>query len=116
MLLVHDANVIAKVISAAVKGAHKISTRVFCIFPIIIDEEECEKACCMTADIHIRPGAKKAMNEYPKTSPLSFPIAKDKTKRNKRDVIKGEKIVCIQTVMNLLHSFNHKEYAPNQLT
>tara|TARA_B100000686_G_C16039576_1_gene594582 strand:- start:150 stop:470 length:321 start_codon:yes stop_codon:yes gene_type:complete len=106
---VHEASVIARVISAAVRGAYKMSTKVFCIFPIIIDDEECEKACCITADIHISPGAKKAINGKPRTSPLSFPMAKDKTIRNNREVSSGEKIVCIQTVIKRLHSFIHKE-------
>tara|TARA_B100001123_G_C15209703_1_gene986716 strand:+ start:424 stop:774 length:351 start_codon:yes stop_codon:yes gene_type:complete len=109
MLLAHDANDIAIVISAAVKGAYSISQSVFCILPIIIEDEECEKACCIIADIHMRPGAKKVTNENPKTSPLSFPMANDKTKRNSKEVIIGEKTVCIQTAINLLHSFSHKE-------
>ena len=109
MLLAHDARVIANVISTAVSGAYKISTRVFCIFPIIIEEEECEKACCITADIHISPGTRKTAKEKPKTSPLSFPMANVRTRRNNKDVNKGDKIVCIQTTIKRLHSFSHKE-------
>ncbi len=109
MLLAHDASVIAIVISAAVKGAYNISQSVFCILPIIIEEEECEKACWIIADIHISPGAKKVINGKPKTVPLSFPMANDKTKRNNKEVSRGEIVVCIQTVINRLHSFNHKE-------
>ena len=41
----------------------------------------------------IKPGAKKEIKETPKTSPLSDPIAKDKTIKNKRDDTRGEKIV-----------------------
>jgi len=116
ILLAHDASDIAMVISAAVKGAYSISQSVFCILPIIIEDEECEKACCIIADIQISPGAKKVINEKPKTSPLSLPIANDRTNKKSKEVISGEKIVCIQTAMNRLHSFNHKEYAPIQLT
>ena len=51
--------------------------------------------------IAIKPGARKTMKGTPNTSPLSLPIAKDNTDRNKRDVISGENKVCIQTIRNL---------------
>ena len=44
-LLVTEAKVTAKVTSAAERGAYKISTIFPCIFPIIKEEEEWEKAC-----------------------------------------------------------------------
>ena len=108
MLLAQDAKVMAKVISAAVKGAYKISTRVPWIFPIIIDDEECEKACCIIADIHISPGVRKTIKGKSKTRPLSFPIASERTRRNSKDVISGENMVCIQTLKKRLHSLSHK--------
>ena len=89
MLLVKDAKFIAIVISAALKGAYKISTIFPCIFPIIMDEEECENACCITC-MAINPGARKLINGNPKTSPLSLPIANERTNKNKRDVTKGD--------------------------
>ena len=79
MLLVHDAKILANVISAAVNGAYKISTIFPCILPIIIDEDECENACCIIC-IAIKTRSKKVINGKPKTSPLSFPIAKERTK------------------------------------
>ena len=74
ILLVQAAKFIAKVISADVNGAYKISTIFPWIFPIIIEEDECEKACCITC-IEITPGARKFIKGKPKTSPLSDPIA-----------------------------------------
>ena len=88
-LLVQAAKLVAKVTSAAVKGAYKMSTIFPCILPIIIDEEEWEKACCITC-IAIKPGAKNVIKGNPKTSPLSFPIASESTNKNKRDVTKGD--------------------------
>ena len=58
------------------------------------DEDEWEKDCCMTC-IEINPGAKKEIKGTPRTSPLSAPIAKDKTSKNSKDEISGEKIVSI---------------------
>ncbi len=103
-LLVHAAKFVAKVISAAVKGAYKISTILPCILPIIIDEDEWEKACCITC-IAIKPGAKKLMKEKPKTSGLSLPIANVSTNKKSKEVINGEIIVCIATIRNLRTSF-----------
>ena len=88
-LLVQAAKLVAKVTSPAGKGAYKTSTIFPCIFPIIIDEEEWEKACCITC-IAIKPGAKNVIKGNPKTSPLSFPIASESTNQNKRDVTKGD--------------------------
>ena len=79
-----------------------------CIFPIIKDEEEWEKDCCITC-IAINPGAKNIIKGTPKTSPLSAPIAKDKTNKNNNDEIKGEKIVCAQTFKNLRTQRNPKK-------
>ena len=44
------------------------------------------------------------MKETPRTSPLSVPIAKDKTNKNSNEEISGEKSVCAQTFIkpNLL--------------
>ena len=104
MLLVIDASVMAVITSPAERGAYNISTILPWIFPIIKEEDDCENACWFTC-IAIKPGAKKVIKETPKTSPLSFPIANDKTKRNNRDEISGEKIVCIHTIKNLKTSF-----------
>ena len=56
------------------------------------EEAECENACCITC-IAIKPGARKFINETPKTFPLASPIAKDKTNKNSNEVIMGETIV-----------------------
>ena len=114
ILLVTAAKEIDKVTSAAESGAYKTSTILPCIFPIINDDEECEKDCWITC-IAIRPGDKNSINETPSTVPLSFPIAKDKTSRNKRDDTNGEKIVWIQTFKNLKVSFWYSAQAPIQL-
>ena len=55
--------------------------------------------------IAIKPGARKTINGTPKTFHLSLPIAKDKTDKNKREVMSGESNVCIQTIRNLNTSF-----------
>ena len=103
-LLVIAANVTASVTSAGESGACKISTIFFWIFPIIKDEEEWENDCWIIC-IAIKPGARKLINEVPKTSPLSFPMAKFKTAKNNKAEIIGEKIVWIQTIKNLKTSF-----------
>ena len=112
ILLVTAAKVIAIVISEGDKGAYKISTILPWIFPIINDEEEWEKDCCIIC-IAIKPGAKKLIKETPKTFPLSEPMAKDKTKRNNKDEIKGENIVCTQTIKNLKTSFYKESTCPS---
>jgi hypothetical protein len=43
--------------------------------------------------IAIRPGARKLINGTSSTFPLSLPIAKERTNKNSREVIKGEKSV-----------------------
>ena len=106
-LLVTAANIIAKVTSAAERGASKVSMILPCIFPIINEEDEWEKPCWII-DIAIRPGAKKLMNGKPNTSPLSFPIAKDKTDKKSKLDIKGESKVWAQTIINLLTSLTYK--------
>ena len=55
------------------------------------------------------------MKGTPKTLPLSEPIAKDKTSKKSKEEIKGEKIVCIQTIKNLKTSFLYNVQAPTQL-
>ena len=104
MLRVHAARFVANVISIAVNGAYKISTILPCIFPIIIDDDECENDCWITC-MAISPGARKLINENPKTSPLSFPIASERTIKNNSEVISGETIVWIPTIRNLSTSF-----------
>ena len=115
MLLVHDAKFVAKVISAADNGAYKISTIFPWIFPIIIEEEEWENPCCIIC-IAIRPGARKLIKGKPKTSPLSFPIAKESTSKNKSEVTSGDMTVWIATIKNLNTSFLYKVQKPIQLT
>ena len=53
--LVIEANIIAKVTSAADKGAPIKSTILPIIFPINNEEDECENACCIIC-IEIKPG------------------------------------------------------------
>ena len=65
--------------------------------------------------IEINPGAKKVIKGTPRISPLSAPIARDKTSQKSKDEISGEKIVCIQTIKNLKTSFLYKVQAPTQL-
>ena len=112
--LVTDAKITAKVTSPAERGAYKISTIFPCIFPIIKDEEEWEKACCIIC-IAINPGARNTIKGNPSISDLPLPIATDRTKRNKREVIIGDKSVCIQTIKNLRTSFLYKVQKPTQL-
>ena len=64
--------------------------------------------------IEINPGARKVIKGTPRTSPLSAPIARDKTSKKSKDEISGEKIVCIQTIKNLKTSFLYKVQAPTQ--
>ena len=54
------------------------------------------------------------MKETPRTSPLSVPIAKDKTNKNNNEEISGEKSVCAQTFKNLNVSFWYNVQAPTQ--
>ena len=54
------------------------------------------------------------MKETPSTSPLSVPIAKDKTNKNSNEEISGEKSVCAQTFKNLNVSFWYNVQAPTQ--
>ena len=84
-----------------------------CIFPIIKEDDEWENDCCIIC-IEINPGAKKVIKGTPSTSPLSAPIAKDKTSKKSKDEISGEKIVCIHTIKNLKTSFLYKVQAPTQ--
>ena len=66
--------------------------------------------------MEINPGAKKVIKGTPRTSPLSAPMAKDKTSKKSKDEISGEKIVCIHTIKNLRTSFLYKVHVPYQLT
>ena len=52
------------------------------IFPIIIDEEECEKACWINC-IAIRPGARKVIKENPKIAEW-WKNAEEKYKNEKK--------------------------------
>ena len=54
------------------------------------------------------------MKETPRTSPLSDPIANDKTNKNSNEEISGEKSVCAQTFKNLNVSFWYNVQAPTQ--
>ena len=60
-LLVTAANIIESVTSLAERGANNMSTILPWIFPIMIDDDECENACWMIC-IAIKPGAKKVIN------------------------------------------------------
>ena len=94
ILLLHAARIVAVTTSSADKGAEIVSKIVPWIFPIIIDEDEWENACWITL-IAIRPGARKLIKGTSSTFPLSLPIAKERTNKNSREVIKGEKSVWI---------------------
>ena len=111
--LVTAAKDTAIVTSAADKGAYRRSTIFPCIFEIMKDDDEWEKDCWITC-IEINHGAKKDMNETPRTFPLSVPMAKDKTSKNNSEEISGEKSVCAQTFKNLKTSFWYKVQAPTQ--
>ena len=91
-LLVQAAKITASVTSAADKGAETTSPIVFIIFPIIIDEEVCEKLACKM-DIEIKPGHKKVIKGTPKISPLYSEMEIFKTDQNKSVVIIGLTIV-----------------------
>ena len=78
--LVIEANIIAKVTSAADKGAPIKSTIFPITLPIRSDEDEWEKACWITC-IAIKPGARNSINVTPKTFGLSSPKAREITKR-----------------------------------
>ena len=69
----------------------------------------------MSILIAINPGAKKLIKGEPKTSPLLLPSAKDKTDKNNKLDTSGDRRVCCQTVINLLHSLSHKLLKPIQL-
>ena len=67
-------------------------------------DEECAKACWIIC-IAIKPGAKKLKKGKPNTSPLSVPIASDKTIKKSKEVTMGESIVWTATIKNLRTSF-----------
>ena len=108
------AKIIAIVTSDADKGAPIISTILPITFPIKSDDEECEKACCITC-IAIKPGAKNSIKLTPKTPSLLSPIARDITSKNNIAVIIGPTTVCPKTFRNLNVSFLYNEYVPIQL-
>ena len=62
----------------------------------------------------INPGARKVMKGKPSISDLPPPIATDKTKRNNKEEIIGDKSVCIQTIKNLRTSFLYNVQKPIQ--
>ena len=114
-LLVVAAKATASVTSPADKGAYKISTMFPCIFPIIKDEEEWEKACWIIC-IAINPGARKVIKGKPSISDLPPPIATARTIRKSNEVIIGDKSVCTQTIKNLSTSFLYNVQKPIQFT
>ena len=91
-LLVHAAKIIARVTSAAVKGAETTSPIVFIIFPIIMDEEVCAKLACKM-DMEIKPGHKNVTKGTPKISPLYSPIGRFKTDQKSKVVTIGLNMV-----------------------
>ena len=52
--------------------------------------------------IEINPGAKKVIKGTPRTSPLSDPIANDKTNKKSSDEIKGEKMVWLKAILDMV--------------
>ena len=106
--LVTEAKIIAKVTSAADNGLPIKSTILPMTLPINIDDEECEKACCITC-IDMSPGAKKLTNGRPNTRPLSSPQAIDITIKNRIPVNVGPIIVWPNTIKNRKVSFLYKE-------
>ena len=81
-LLVHDAKITASVTSAEFRGALTTSSKIFIIFPIIIEELLCAKAAWII-DILIKPGHKNVMKDMPKISPLYCPIERFRTAQSK---------------------------------
>ena len=98
--LVIEAKITANVTSADDNGAPMRSTKFPITFPIKSEEDECEKACCITC-IAIKPGARNSINVTPKTFGLSSPKAKDITKRKSIAVITGPITVWPKTDRNL---------------
>ena len=95
--LVIEARTSEIVTSAADKGLFIISTIVPIILLIIKEELEWEKLCWITCII-INPLAKNWIYGTPKAVPLSSPIAKEITTKNKIDVNIGPKSVCPETI------------------
>ncbi len=102
ILLVTAASIMPKVTSNADKGAINVSIIFPWIFAIIKELTEWLNPCWII-DIAINPGAKKLINEYPNTSPLSDPRARVKTDKNRRLETKGDRRVWAQTIKNLLN-------------
>ena len=59
---------------------------------------------------------RELVKENPKTSPLSFPMAKESTSKNNSEVTSGEITVCIATIKNRYVSFLYNVQKPIQFT
>ena len=112
-LLVIEAKIIDIVTSVGESGAAIISTMLPIIFPIKIEDDECENACWITC-IAIKPGARKLIKGTPNTLALSSPRAKEITNKKRTAEIIGANKVCAHTVKNLKISFLYKCQAPTQ--
>ena len=62
----------------------------------------------------INPGARKVIKGKPSISDLPLPIATDKTNKNSKEEMIGDKSVCIQTIRNLRTSFLYSVHKPIQ--
>ena len=103
ILLVTAAKMIESETSKAESGAYNISTIFPCIFEIINELVECEKLWSII-DWIIKPGARKTIKGWPRTSPLWLPSARLRTDKKSKLDTRGDKSVCAQTIKNLLHS------------
>ena len=72
------------------------------------DDEEWEKDCCITC-IAIKPGARKVIKETPSISPLSLPIANERTSKNKSDEEHRVWYVGITRARNNLYKLKAKK-------
>ena len=113
-LLVTAAKIIANETSSADNGAYNMSTILPCILPIINELTEWLNDWPIKLII-ISPGAKKLINEWSNTSPLSLLKAKVRTERNRRLDTSGDNNVWAQTTKNLFTSLVYKLNAPIQL-
>ena len=62
----------------------------------------------------INPGARKVIKGKPSISDFPLPIATDKTNKNSKEEMIGDKSVCIQTIRNLRTSFLYSVHKPIQ--
>ena len=83
---------IATVTSSADRGGYKRSTMLPCILEMTNEDDVLAKEFCIIC-ITIKPGTKKIVYLYPRTSALPFPIAKLNTPKKRRNVTIGERIV-----------------------